>query len=196
MKAKKDKKKPIIFLKGNKVILRPLRKETDLEHTTRWINDPEVNVFLSFFMPMSHQEESEFFDNLPKRKEDIVFAIDTHDGEFIGLMGIHRINWKDRTATTGAVIGEKKYWGKGYGTDAKMILLDYAFNTLNLRKICSSVIAYNKRSLQYNLHCGYKVEGIRRKQFFRKGKYWDEVELGLFKNEWLPYWKKYQKTKE
>ncbi len=61
-------------------------------------------------------------------------------------MGIHRINWKDRTATTGAVIGEKAYWDKGYGSEAKMLVLDYAFNMLNLRKICSQVLAFNKRS--------------------------------------------------
>lgn len=109
-------------------------------------------------------------------------------------MGLHQINWKDRIATTGALIGEKEYWSKGYGTDAKMILLDHAFNTLNLHKICSAVIAYNKRSLDYSLHCGYKIEGTRREHFFRKGKYWDFIELGLLKKEWLPIWRKYKKT--
>ena len=72
--------------------------------------------------------------------------------------------------------------------------LNYAFNTLNLRKICSSVLAFNKRSLKYNLHCGYKIEGRKRKQIFKNGKYWDEIILGLFKKDWLTIWKRYQKT--
>jgi RimJ/RimL family protein N-acetyltransferase len=112
-------------------------------------------------------------------------------GKPIGTMGIHSINWKDRTATTGALIGEKEYWGKGYGTDAKMTLLDYAFNTLNLRKIMSRVYAFNGRSLAYSLHCGYRVEGRLLRQRYAYGRYWDEIILGLFKSQWLPYWEAY-----
>ena len=137
-------------------------------------------------------QEEKWLENLAENKNDIVLGIEVK-GQLIGTMGIHKINWKDRVAITGALMGDKKYWGKGYGTDAKMALLEYAFNTLNLRKLMSSVIAYNKRSLQYSLHCGYKIEGTKRKQFFRKGEYWDEIVLGLFKEEWLPYWKKHIK---
>lgn len=187
------KQNKIVFLKGKKVILRPLRKSTDLESCLRWINDPEITQYLSIYLPMSAQSEEEWFDALSKRQNDIIFAIETLDGALIGTMGLHGINWKDKTATTGAMIGEKEYWGKGYGTDAKMILLDYALNTLNLRKICSSVLSYNKRSLRYNLHCGYKIEGVRKKQMFKSGRYRDEIILGVFKKDWLPYWRKYKK---
>lgn len=82
----------------------------------------------------------------------------------------------------------------GYGTDAKMTLLDYAFNTLNLHKMCSTVIAYNEASLHYSDKCGYILEGTRRKHIFKRGRYWDLIELGLFKKEWLPKWEIYQKT--
>lgn len=108
-------------------------------------------------------------------------------------LSIFYINWQNRTAVTGAVIGEKNYWGKGYGTEAKMILLDYAFNTLNLRKITSSVKAFNKRSLAYSLHCGYVIEGRLRDQHFVGGRYWDDIILGLFKEQWLPHWQKFCK---
>ncbi len=187
-------KQQIIFLEGQKVILRPLRKETDLESCLRWINDPEVRQYLKNHLPFTVQQESDWFDQLSQRTGDIILAIETLEGAFIGTMGLHRIDWQDRVATTGALIGEKDYWGQGYGTDAKMVLLDYAFNTLNLRKICSSTFSYNKRSLQYLLHCGYQIEGRRRRQRFRGGKYWDEIILGLFKHEWAPIWKRYQET--
>jgi len=75
-----------------------------------------------------------------------------------------------------------------------MALLDYIFNTLNLRKVCSSVYAYNKRSLQYSLHCGYKIEGMRREHIYKDGKYWNLIEFGIFKKEWLPIWRLYKKT--
>lgn len=192
-----QKHKKIIFLKGRKVSLRPLRKITDFESCLRWINDYEVNQYLAVYLPMSEQKEEEWFDRTSRSSDNIVFAIEVPDAMngdiLIGLIGLHRINWKDRTAVTGTLIGEKEYWGKGYGTDAKMILLDYAFNTLNLHKICSSTVEFNKRSLQYNLHCGYKLEGIERKQVFKKGRYWDKYILGVFKKDWLPVWSKYQK---
>lgn len=191
----KNAKNPkLVFLKGKKTILRPLRKATDLELCLRWINDPEVNQYLLIHFPLTEKKEEEWFDKVANNPNEIVLGIETLDGKLIGTMGLHNINVKDRTAVSGTLIGEKEYWSKGFGTDAKMILLDYAFNTLNLRKINSSVYAFNKRSLKYNLKCGYKIEGVRKKQIFRNGKYHDEILIAVFKESWLPLWKKYCKT--
>lgn len=187
-----NNQKPI-FLVGKKVNLRPFAK-ADIPTLTRWINDPMVREFVLAVLPQTEQQEEEWFNKLGADDKNIVLGIETKEGVLIGSMGIHRIEWRDGICTTGALIGEKEYWGKGYGTDAKMILLDYIFNTLNLRKVCSAVIAYNKRSLRYSLHCGYKIEGTRRKHIFKKGRFWDLIELGLFKEKWLPIWKRYRKT--
>lgn len=193
METKNNK---IVFLKGYKTILRPLNKETDLENVCRWINDREVTQFLNTQLPQMRQNEEQWFDDLVKNKNDIVLALETLQGNFIGTMGLHHFNWHDRTAITGTLIGEKEYWGQGYGTDAKMFLLNYAFNSLNLHRISSSAIAFNKSSLNYNLKCGYQIEGRRRQQFFRDGKYWDEIMIGVLKEEFEPVWKKYQKKFE
>lgn len=189
---KTSHKPKLVFVKGKKTILRPLRKATDFELCLRWINDPEVNQYLLVYFPVTEKKEEEWFDRVANNPNEIVLGIETLDGKLIGNMALVHINAKDRTASTGALIGEKEYWGKGYGMDAKMTLLNYAFNTLNLRKINSSVYAFNKRSLQYNLKCGYKIEGVRKKQIFRNGKYHDEILIAVFKDDWLPIWKKYQ----
>lgn len=182
----------IVFLRSRRVVLRPVLKE-DLPLFIRWINDPDVSQFLNVFFPMMEADEQEWFDSLPKRKStDIVFVI-VVDGKAIGTMGIHNINWKNRTAITGAFIGEKDYWGKGLGSEAKMILLDYAFNTLNLRKICSTVIAFNERSYRYSLKCGYKEEGRLKEHHFKHGTYWDEILLAVFRDDWLPLWEAFAK---
>ena len=189
----KTNKKPI-FLAGKKVNLRPFLR-ADVPTLTRWMNDPEVREYIRATFPQTEREEEDWFNKIGSKDDNINLAIETKDGVLIGSMGIHRIDWKvDRNCTTGAVIGEKEYWNRGYGTDAKMILLNYIFNTLNLHKVCSTVVAYNKRSLQYSLHCGYRIEGRRRKHIFKNGRYWTLIELGLFKEEWLPIWKKYVKT--
>jgi len=183
----------IQFLKGSRVALRPVLKE-DVPSLLRWINDESVTRYLSTYLPMLEADEEAWFDNLKNRKQtDITFSIVTIDGKLIGTMGLHRIEWKDRVALTGAFIGDKNYWGKGYGTEAKMLLLNYAFNTLNLRKIWSSVLAFNKRSYAYQVKCGYREEGRLLRQRYSSGRYWDEIIMGVFKKDWLPLWRKYKR---
>ena len=185
--------KSAVFLRGKITNLRPLEK-SDSKQLAIWINDSDVRILVSNVFPRTPHFEEDWVEKLEKDEENIVFGIETKDGQFIGVMGVHRIDWVHRTCTTGAIIGEKDFWGQGFGTDAKMYLLKYIFDDLNLRKVVSNVIAYNKRSLNYSLHCGYKIEGVKKAQVFKNGKYVDLIELGLFKKDWLPIWRKYKKT--
>jgi RimJ/RimL family protein N-acetyltransferase len=168
-----------IFLKGYKTILRLISKE-DASNVVRWLNDPEVRRFLLRQNPLTIEAEYKWIEENNDRPNDIVLAMETLQGIHIGNIGLHRIDWVNRNATTGTVIGEKKFQGKGYGTDAKMLLLDYAFNTLNLHKVCSGAIAFNQRSINYSKVCGYVIEARRIQQLFRDGAYQDEVLLAVF----------------
>jgi len=190
----KGKEKEVIFLKGNKTILRPYDKERDLANCQRWINDPEVRQFLQNVFPYTLKGEEGALDKITSNPNGVFLIIETKEGVPIGVTSLEGINWLHRTATHGVFIGEKEYWSGGYGTDAHMSLLDHAFNTLNLRKINSSVLAFNKRSLNYHIHCGYKIEGIKKGQWFRHGRYVDEVMLAVFKKDWLSIWRRYKKT--
>lgn len=192
MKKKKD---VVMFLKGKHVYLRPPTKD-DIPLFLRWMNDQEVTQYLGMFLPLMEADEIDWLDRLHKQKnEQIIFVIvENRTHAPIGTMGIHGINWKDRRGTTGAVIGEKAYWGKGYGSEAKMLLLNYIFNELNLHKVCSLVLAFNKRSQAYSEKCGYHVEGVLKRHLFKNGRYWDEIHMAVFKEDWLPLWKKFQKT--
>lgn len=100
-------------------------------------------------------------------------------------MGLHKIDYVNGIAETGAMLGAKDQWNQGYGAEAKMLILEYAFLTLNLRKILSTTIAKNKGSIKHNQNCGYKIDGVRKKHFYRNGKYHDEVLLSVFKKDWL-----------
>lgn len=175
---------PVVFLRGRRTILRPPTK-ADAAIMTRWINDPDVRQFVTTSYPISEETEATYLADVNKPDKNVFLVIEV-DGRPIGTMGLHSINLIDRTCTTGAIIGEKDCWGKGYGTDAKMALLEYAFDSLGLRKIHSSVIAYNARSLAYSLKCGYVEEGRRRQRFFKKGRHYDEILLGILRKEWAP----------
>lgn len=183
----------VVFLKGKTTILRPIQK-ADVSLLVRWVNDPRIRQFVGSFGHHTEESEEKWVTRLIDDKANMVFIVALRDGTPIGTMGLHRIDWKDRIATTGAMLGEPKYWGKGYGTDAKMALLEYAFDELGLHKVCSTVISYNKRSLRYSLHCGYRIEGTRKSHIFKRGRYWDLVELGVFRRQWHPVWRHWLKT--
>lgn len=175
----------VVFLEGKRLILRPVSK-LDIPHLTRWINDPKVRMYLAAYLPAMEKMEEEWVEKLSEnRMSDFVLVIETKEGQPIGVMGVHKINWKDRNCTTGALIGEKEFWGRGYGTEAKMLLLEYLFNELGLFKVCSQAISFNKRSYNYSRRCGYRVEGVSKKHIFRKGKFWDAINLAVFREDFL-----------
>jgi RimJ/RimL family protein N-acetyltransferase len=179
----------IVFLKGIRVTLRPLQR-SDIPLLTKWINDPEVRKFLASIYPQMFEDEEEWYKKHVGNTKHIVLAI-IAEGVPIGTIGLHGINHVDGTGTTGTLIGEKEYWGKGYGTEAKMLLLHYAFYTLNLRKIHSSVIEYNERSYDYSIGCGYKKIGVRKKEFYRDGIFHDEILLTVWRQSWKKVWDTY-----
>ena len=69
-----------------------------------------------------------------------------------------------------------------------MLLLDYAFNTLMLRKVCSYVLATNLRSKRYNEKCGYTVEAVLKRHTAVYGEYVDELAMAVFKEDFNPLW--------
>lgn len=182
------------MLRGKKVILRPVDIEKDLDRCWRWINDFEIMQFLGKpYRPITREKERELLRSLIEKESSVVFAIDTFEGVHIGLTSLHNISYFDGTAVTGTLIGDKRYWGGGYGTDAKMMLLWYAFKVLNLRRINSQVLSSNLRSIRCQLKCGYEVEGIKRKEVYKNGRYNDLVMCAVFRYGWFKRWHAYMR---
>lgn len=186
----------IVFIRTPVSIMRPL-SAADIPILQVWANDPEVRKFVSLKYPAMETTEKNWIESLVSDHSalrNIVLMIETLDGVRIGTMGLHRINLVHRTAVTGALMGEKSYWGKGIGSITKMHFLYYAFEQLNLNKIHSVVYANNERSIRYSLRCGYQIEGTRKQAYFKDGQYVDEVMLGVTRDEWRIVWDRYMKT--
>ncbi len=183
----------VIFRRGNKVILRPII-EDDITKFFIWMNDPEVTKFNSRCLPVSLKQEMEWFQkNSDDTKKINLAIVDAETNNLIGSMGMHNINYVSRTATTGAIIGNKEYWGKGYGGEAKMLFLHFAFYELNLRKIYSEVLCFNERSINYSLKCGYVKEAILPMDIYKDGRYWDKVILAVYREQWEKLWIEFSK---
>lgn len=174
-------------MEGKKVRIRALEKK-DLDTVMLWVNDPEITKNLSalFLYPTSQEQEEKWLDNIRNfESTDKVFAFETLDGIYLGNLGLHRINWKDRNAELGIAIAKKENWGKGYGTDAVLTLLDFAFNRMNLHRIYLRVWDFNQRAIKSYEKCGFKKEGILRQGHFDDGKYHDVITMGILKEEFV-----------
>lgn len=177
--------------KLTKVYLRPLEKD-DLHRCCRWINDPELRCFLLNQSLPSLQNEIDWYDFQQKSNKDVLLAIVNKENHVhIGNIGLHNIDWRNRLGTTGALIGEKEYLGKGYGTEAKLLLLKHAFDTLGIEKICSNVLSINPRSKAYLEKTGYKEEGCRRRQYLVDGKKVDDYIMAIFREDFELVWENY-----
>ncbi len=175
----------IIFLEGKKIIFRPIY-EKDLERIIVWINNPQVRKYLTVYLPMTMEIEKKWLEQLSNNNcRDIILAvIDKESKEHMGQVGLHGINWKNKTATFGFMIGNKDFWNKGYGTEILSLTLKYAFHTLGLRKIKSSVLALNIGSIKVHKKCSFKKAGVLKKEYFVDGEYVDEILFEIFKEDW------------
>lgn len=159
------------------------------------MNEPEMrNYLLSNNFPVSMGSEEKWIESLYPNDTNIVLGIFLKESQtLIGVMGLHKISYIHGTSITGSWIG-KEWRNKGYGTEAKMLLLKYAFHILNLRKIQSAVMQANTRSAEYSKKCGYVEECRFEKQFFKDGQYVDEIFLAVYRDKWESLWEKFIKN--
>src|SRR5512138_2506905 len=107
------------------------------------------------------------------------------EDKLIGELGLDVVNWSGRDAFVGLGIGEVEYWSKGYGTDAMNILLRFAFTEINLRRVTLTVFEYNPRAIRSYEKAGFQHEGRKRLSLNREGRRWDELFMGILREEWM-----------
>lgn len=172
-------------IEGKKVTLRAV-EETDLPLLHKWANDPKTQSIIgNIHFPSSFEYQKKWFSGLLNDNSNQRFAIEAPEVGLIGISSIINIDWRNNHAWHGIVLGDIDIRGKGYGIDAVMATMRYAFDELHLERLDGSIIEYNKTS--YSFYCeklGWKVEGTRRNYYFTKGKYWDQIIVGITKNDY------------
>ena len=172
---------------GKRVRLRALSKK-DLPFYIEWLNDPEVLVGLSIYLPLSMEMEEKWFARileLPAEEHPMTIEAQENENWFpIGNCGFFGIDWRVRSAEFGIFIGNKQYWGRGYGQDAIRLLLTHGFGTLNLNRIFLKVYEHNKRAIRAYEKIGFVREGRLREAHFYQGKYRDVFIMGMLRGEW------------
>ena len=136
-------------------------------------------------MPKSVAQIEAELEQFDSSADTIVLGIRTRaEDKLIGLLGFYEIEWSNQAAWLGMGIGDRNAWGKGYGTEALRLGLQYAFDELNLHRLTLTVIDYNTRAIALYEKAGFRQEGVFREFGQRDGKRYDMYLYGLLRPEW------------
>ena len=168
-------------IKGKLLTLRAIEHE-DLHTLHGWANDPVTQDGIGeIHFPSSLDLHEAWFANLKSDHLNQRLVVETPERAIIGLSSIIKIDWRNRHAWHGLVIGDSSHRGKGYGIDAIMATMRYAFDELGLERLDGSMIEYNSQSIA--TYCGPKLgwreEGRKKNYFYRKGRFWEQVIVGV-----------------
>jgi RimJ/RimL family protein N-acetyltransferase len=169
-------------LQGKLVRLRPPRSE-DVPAMITWFEDMEVTRFLELRHPPGIEAEKEWLEKTARDPNEIVWVIE-HGGRAVGSTGIHRIDWKHGSGTTGTVIGDRRSWGKGLGREVMQLRAEYAFTQLPMRKLKSAYMDGNEASARAQAACGYKQVGRYQLERFVDGRWVDMILTELMRDDW------------
>jgi len=169
-------------IRGKKVILRAIER-SDLSTLQKWSNDDSIQSMLGgWHFPVGEQDQEKWFQSLSFGSINQRFAIDTEELGLIGTANLVSIDWQNRNAFHGMLLGDKDVRGKGYALDALMTLMRFAFDEVGLHRLDGDMIEYNAASLKFYLtKAGWKEEGIRRDWYFRHGRRWNKIIVGVTK---------------
>jgi len=178
------------MIKGKKIFFRAVER-TDLKLLADWTNDPDISHLVggwSFPVSMAQQEEW-YLQSLKNAGTQrlIVESSDKSEG-VIGLTGLWHIDWHNSNALSALKLGPQTARGKGYGTDAILTMMRYAFFDVGLHRLWGMILPHNLASYRtYVEKCGWKVEGLLRQNVFRDGRFYDQYRVGVLRDEVLDH---------
>jgi diamine N-acetyltransferase len=176
---------PPLTLVGDLVALGPAHKGL-LPLLWKWENDLELSVLTGDPVhPLSPEGIDGLYEryakNDPSHASFVIYERATLRP--IGTIGLPGINHAHRTAELGVGIGEHDCWGKGYGSEATRLILDYAFTVLGLHNVMLRVFSYNRRAIQAYRKVGFQEIGRRRQAQRIGGKAYDVVYMDCLASE-------------
>ncbi|MCH7745145.1 MAG: GNAT family N-acetyltransferase [Chloroflexi bacterium] len=169
-----------LLVRGKKVILRE-KSVDDAQADYAWRVDEELarldatrplNMSYNDFLRYSKEEM-----NYPSPRSKRL-AIDTLDGKHIGNCMYYDIDLRQGEAELGIMIGDREYWGKGYGTDSVNSLLDHIFTTTPITRVYLHTLEWNNRARNSFAKSGFReVKPVRRNGF-------DFIYMEVWRSEW------------
>lgn len=174
------------MLQSERVILRAIAEE-DLELLCQYNNDLAVELASGGDPPLPQSLTRLQADYQARSgqgdRDGTEFVIEV-ENRFIGQCALFQFDQVARTCELGITIGDKNYWGQGYGREALTLLLEYGFRYHNLHRVFLSVNGNNERAIRAYRACGFVEEGRLRAHVWHDNGYMDLVYMGILREEW------------
>ena len=169
-----------------KVVLRDLTLD-DVEDRFHWSLDREVTAYLNVpdkYPPFTKEETKLWIEACINRSNGYIQkAITTEDGNHIGWVDLKNIEQADKSAEIGIAIGDKQFWGKGYGSSALRAMLSVGFREWELNKIWLRVDVDNEKAIRsYRLN-GFQEEEFMHQDRWRNGISVDRLRMAIWRKD-------------
>lgn len=175
---------PIYIIRGEKVALGPMRRDL-IPVYQRWINDlVTLRNIDQLPYPMTLEQETGWYDSAAIERGSAGFTIyELASQQPIGNTQIFDVSHFHRHGTFGILIGEPEMRGKGYGTEATRLMLDYAFTVLGLNNLMLTVAEFNLAGIAAYKRAGFREIGRRRRSRSVAGRLWDTIYMDCLAEE-------------
>lgn len=175
---------PVRFLEGTKVYLRPIElADTDWYFAS--IYDKNTRRLTGTQKHYSREQIARYIEGKSQDSSSVLLLIVTcEDDQPVGDIAIQNIDTINRNASIRIAINNDAYQGKGYGTEALRLMLDYGFGILNLHRVELNVFSYNERAMHVYEKLGFKREGVQREALFYDHQYYDSILMSILEDEY------------
>ena len=177
-------------LESRRLLIKPTEEKDIMQLLgLRW--DADITRHL-IHEPISEKQQRDWFNNIPKT--DLVFSIfykNKSKLNLVGTIGLYGINPRHQRASWRIRLSQKVQ-GKGIGFEAAYLILDYAFKTLNLRKITSDAFLDNEATIKMHKKLGDVIEGTLQEHYYQDGMFKDAVIFGLLRKNFYKATKNYE----
>jgi diamine N-acetyltransferase len=179
-----NSEQPIFNIGGELVALGPLRREL-LPIYHRWYNDFAVRRSFGGVPNLrTLEQQAGWYDHTTSESSGVTFTMyELSTKRPIGTTYLAYIDYQDRCADFGILIGESDCRGRGYGTEAARLTLDFAFTALGLYSVGLRTNEYNLAGLRAFEKAGFREYGRRWQCRMMGGRLWDEVLMDCLATE-------------
>ncbi|MFD2446491.1 GNAT family N-acetyltransferase [Bacillus sp. CGMCC 1.16607] len=171
------------LLEGEKVYLRPIGLD-DTEFYFSTLFNPEVRKLTVTQLSYTKEQIHSYIERKSQDSSSLLLLIAIKEtDEVIGDIALQSIDHYNRNANIRIAINNHEHQGKGYGSEAMKLMLDYGFGIVNLHRIELNVFSYNENAFHAYKKLGFKQEGVQREALYYDHQYHDSITMSILENE-------------
>lgn len=176
--------KPVRFLEGERIYLRPFGEE-DTAGYYQMLFNPEMRRLTGTKQAFTLEGVRRYIAEKSDNHDTILLLIALSDSDqIIGDIALQDIDYVNRNANIRIALDKGEHLGKGYGPEAIRLLLEYAYGILNLHRIELQVFDYNERAIKAYEKVGFKREGVQRDALYYQHRYHDSIIMSMLEEEY------------